>query len=218
MYMYEEFTSADPDQNVLRVGNNSWRIDTSGGTVSAAAGEPHALGVVQLAVTNGRCSIFQTLTGICTTGSYMTMQARVKVPVLATNTQAFRYGIGLGDSSTATLSTDGIYFLHDQTSGNWLTKTRSNNVETSTTTTYPVTAGAWVVLKWEVNLAATEVKFYAGPNGNNLTLVATHTTNIPQGSARSMGPLLKMVKTAGNSNRTGLCDYYLLRAQFNSGR
>jgi hypothetical protein len=210
--MYEDWVSATPENGTYRIGNNYWQWDTSGGSVSAAVGEQYALGVVQLSVTNGRAAVFQSLDGIELGGAVVTCMMRVKIPTVATAAQAFYTPLGLGDSGTAAISVDAVLFQHDQTTGNWLCKTRSNSSETSTTTTTAVTAGAWVTLKFVVDVSASTVYFYIGATARTIALVATHTTNIPKGTGRDLGPLMKIIKTNGNTTRTLLCDYYMLNA------
>lgn len=210
--MYEDWVSATPENGTYRIGNNYWQWESSGGSVSSAVGEQYALGVLQLSVTNGRSAVYQSLDGIELGGAVVTCMMRVKIPTLATTAQAFRTPVGLGDSGTAALSVDGVFFQHDQTSGNWLCITRSNSSETLTTTTTAVTAGSWITLKFVVDVSASTVYFYVGPTAKTVVLVATHTTNIPKGTSRDVGPLMKLVKTNGNATRTLLCDYYILNA------
>jgi hypothetical protein len=133
---------------------------------------------------------------------YCEFETAVRIPTLSTVTETFVVQAGWGDSLTAA-SVDSVEFQYTNApSLTWNCVTRSNNVETRTAVGANVAANTWYILKIEVNAAGTEAKFYL-----NDALVATHTTNIPTGTARATGALVQIRKTLGITARTLEHDY-----------
>jgi hypothetical protein len=130
---------------------------------------------------------------------------------LSTSLERFRVISGFGNTSGSAVETDGVFFTYDEggtangtaASPNWQCVTVANSVRTLTTTSTAVTNAAWIKLRIEINAAATSAAFYV-----NGTLIATHTTNIPLGSA-SRFVLVKqgIFKTIGITNRVMWVDY-----------
>ena len=134
----------------------------------------------------------------------------VNVTTLSTSVEGFAFLSGFIDVTNAVNQVDGVYFLYDErgsstgstASANWQCVTSSNSVRTFTTTTTAVGANSWVVLRIEINAAASSVVFKI----DNVT-VATHTTNIPTGTGRETGFGWLIMKSVGTTARTVDLDY-----------
>lgn len=74
-------------------------------------------------------------------------------------------------------------------------------------------ANTWYRLRIVVNADGTSVAFYI-----NGTLVATHTANIPTGTARLLGFGWLLIKSVGTTARTALIDYLQFAQTFTTAR
>lgn len=204
------------------VGNSTitgvlgWNASTSGGTATVTAGTATNPGILRLDTSNsstGRASVGTGMSAFLFGGGVYTNTWGVKVNVISDGTETYTVRAGFIDSQSAA-PTDGAYFMHDNSSGNWVCKTRSNSSETSTNSNVAVsTSSSFDILKVDVNSNASEVKFYI--NGN---LVATHTTNIPSGTNRNTGMGIMIVKSAGATSRYIDADFCQLDVNLNSSR
>jgi hypothetical protein len=115
------------------------------------------------------------------------------------------------DINSAVYPANGVYFLYDVdnitgdrtgTAANWHCVTIAAGTNTSTDSGVAVVTSSSTTtwsnsgdqrLRYEVNAAGSEVKFYI-----NGTLVATHSTNIP---TAALGPMYKLVKNSGAAGR-----------------
>lgn len=117
--------------------------------------------------------------------------------------------------------TDAVCFVYDNggiasgstATNNWQCLTSSNGVRTWTTTSIPVTT-AYRNLKIEINSSGTQVLFFIDE-----VLVATHTTNIPIGTSRSVQFGTSMVKATGTASlQTIVLDYVGLKMKLTTPR
>lgn len=137
------------------------------------------------------------------------------------STLADRYYINVGFHDVFGLNqTDAVCFVYDEgglnsgstASGNWQCLTASNNVRTWTTTSVPV--NAFRNLRIDINADGTQALFYI-----NEVLVATHTTNIPTGTARNTQCGASMVKATGTTSlQTIILDYIGLKMKLTTPR
>lgn len=156
-----------------------------------------------------------------TGGGEMVMETSVFIPTLSNATERFRVLFGYGNQVNNTNETMGIFFTYDEggtgngsaASANWQCATVASSVRTYTTTSVAVTNTAWVKLKIVVNAAATSVGFYI-----DNVLVATHTTNIPTGTAQTVTPKQQLAKTVGTTSRSMYADYFGYRQIFTTPR
>jgi hypothetical protein len=131
-------------------------------------------------------------------------EAAVAVPTLSDATNTFIVRAGWADSQTAA-GVDSVEFQYTDAAGTgaaWDCVTRANSVETRTTVGSNLVAFQFYILKITVDAAGTEVNFYLDD-----VLVATHTTNIPTGTAQATGALVQIRKTVGTTGRTVRSDY-----------
>jgi hypothetical protein len=147
-------------------------------------------------------------------GGAWIFETYVNVEILSTSLERFRFVSGFGNAPTNASESNGAFFTYDEggiqngtvASDNWQCVTSLASTRTLTTTTIPVTAGSWVKLRIEVNALGTSVAFFI-----NGTLVATHTTNIPNyvfGSpTRGFNVKQGILKVTGTTNRSVFCDY-----------
>jgi hypothetical protein len=146
-------------------------------------------------------------------GGVWNFESSINISVLSNATERYRtiHGFGSIGGNVNAVEADGVFLTYDEgatlngtaASPNWQCITVANSVRTLTTTTTPVTAGAWHKLRIEVNATGTSAAFYL-----NGTLLATHTTNIPTfANTRYFIVKQGMAKTAGITARTMFCDY-----------
>jgi len=144
-------------------------------------------------------------------GGVWNFETYIHINNLSDATNRFRTIHGFGSNTANTVETDGVFLTYDEggtlngtaASPNWQCVTVSNSVRTLTTTSTAVTANAWNKLRIEINAAGTSVGFYV-----NGTLIATHTTNIPLGSATRYVTMKNGIyKTIGVTARLVYCDY-----------
>ena len=202
---------------------NGFALQTDGNTVgdyTVLQGGTGASTSFTIASTTTRFGIAQSSTGTTATGraglgsaavtqvvlgqGYCEFEAAVQIPTLSDGTNTFIVQAGWCDSLTAA-SVDSIAFEYTDAAGigsAWECVTRSNSVETRTAVGSNLVASQFYILKITVNAAGTEVNFYLDD-----VLVATHTTNIPTGTARATGALVHIRKTLGTTARTLRHDY-----------
>jgi len=116
-----------------------------------------------------------------------------------------RYRIGLMDEVNGAHPA-GAYFDYNTGGGDttwWVTTDNGSSTDTETAVT--VTADTWYRLIAYYN--GTDVKFYIGSGGGDVTLVATHTTNLPT-SKKLVG--YAEVKEDSAASREMKFDYYRL--------
>lgn len=137
-------------------------------------------------------------------------QTLIRINQLATVAEDFTFRCGFGTSNSADHA-DGIYFEYNRaTSTNWLLKTASNSVRTTTTSSIAVAASTWTHLRWVVNSAGTQVDFYV-----NGTSAGSNTTNIPTTTGRGSGPNFQITAVAGTSTaRAVYIDYFYFLKNF----
>jgi hypothetical protein len=195
----------------------------SGGNISHIAG-----GSIPQRTINQQGVVFYTTAAVATNYAYhinnstvqlslgggsWNFETSINISVLSSATDRYRtiHGFGSIGGNVNAVEADGVFLTYDEggtlngtaASPNWQCVTVANSVRTLTTTTTPVTAGAWHKLRIEINAAGTSVGFYL-----NGTLLATHTTNIPLFS-NSRYIIMKqgIAKTIGTTARTLFCDY-----------
>lgn len=138
------------------------------------------------------------IAGIALSNSYRyNFGTKIRLEDLSDGTETYHVMAGYSDANNNDASTvDGVWFsyTHSASTGQWVFNTRSNSVTTSTAT------GTTVAADTDYELEVTVF------NGNayayiNKTLVATHTTNIPTGTARSTSMAVAIRKSAGITAR-----------------
>lgn len=136
-------------------------------------------------------------------------QTLVRIPILSDGTDTYTLRIGLGNSSTVDHA-NGIYFQHDNTSGNWIIKTAHSNIRTSTTTSIAVATNSWIRLHWICNSAGTQVDYYI-----NGTSAGTITTNIPTTTGSGYGGNFQISNsTVLAAARECFIDYFYYTKQY----
>jgi hypothetical protein len=147
--------------------------------------------------------------------------AGVLPATLSTSTERYQITVGHSDNATGVAATDGVYFLYDEggvhagstASANWQCVTSSNGTRTFTTTSVPVSTSVFADMEIRVNDNSSSAEFYL-----NGTLVATHTTNIPSGTARATNLNAQIYKTIGTTARTMQIDYIGYKQKFTNPR
>lgn len=193
-------------------GDTEWAITSSGsGAVQAViVSKPDtgpgwntfALGTT----TTGRTSRHTNLNGIDLAEGLATYGARFRVGALSDGTNTYTSRWGFLDSISAE-SVDGVFFryTHSVNGGRFQAVTRSNSTETAADTGITAAINTTYVVRVVVDTTVPEAKFYIDG-----ALVATITTNIPSGLARTVGVGTMGLKSAG----TTATSYALMDYQF----
>lgn len=180
--------------------------------------------IVQLSTgtnTNGGYRFNSSIVGLFFGTNINRFEALTRVNTNSDVTNTFQYICGFFDQVTTINQTDGAFFLYDAqgvsagsaSSGNWQIVTSSNSVRTFTTTSVAIDNVNLQKLRIDVNAAGTSVLFYIDD-----TLVGTHTTNIPTGTARAFGMGAYLQKSAGTTARTADIDYMYYKTKFTTPR
>jgi hypothetical protein len=94
--------------------------------------------------------------------------------------------LGFHDSVSVADATDGVYF--QIIDGVVSAKTSSNNTRTTNATTVTLTLSSRYTFEIDVNAAGTEARYRVWENDNETPILdVTNTTNIPTGTARTVG-------------------------------
>ncbi len=166
----------------------------------------------------GACSIYRAPFTAFNNGTAYEFEARITNGALSTAADEYNLALGFGDAfATSGQPVDGAYFIYrrDADGDFWVCCTRSNSTETKTVTaTAPAGYSAMTIFRIEVNSIGTSVVFKI-----NGTTVATHTTNIPTGSSRTLGCGIKLEKqTYTATARYAYVDWFRLRKTRASAR
>lgn len=129
-------------------------------------------------------------------------QACVKLGTLSDGTDTYTAWTGYNDTATGNgVDMVAFRYTHGTNSGRWEAVCRSNSSETATDTGIAAETSSFHTFEIFINAAGNSVTFYIDGS-----LVATVTTNIPTGSARTLGWLTGGVKSAGTTNRKIVSD------------
>jgi hypothetical protein len=219
-YGFNYFNDGINGDNILGVGASGSGAGVNGGANNLGSNKPGNATFITGTLSNGTARI-ATNSQYQLGGGKILNEYALGLITLSNSTDRYVSIIGFQDSYGTANQTDGIYFLYDEggvssgsaVSPNWQCVTSSNSVRTFTTTS--VTANtAYKKFKIVINDNATEVLFYI-----DNVLVATHTTNIPSGSARLCSWGIMTTKTAGtNSVQTVVADYISFKQKFTTPR
>jgi hypothetical protein len=136
----------------------------------------------------------------------MVWESRIKLVALSDGTNTYKIRMGLGNTTGAGDNVNGVYFEYDSTvSANWRLKSATNSTRTTVTSTLPVVAGKWRVLKIEINYDGNIARFYCDG-----VLLDTITANIPT-ATYPFSLNSKIEKTVGTSASLALIDYVFFK-------
>lgn len=198
-YMLELASGTGADASiggtVTPPNGDGWATMSSGTTTTGAA---------SLASTSASSSS-GTKNKIDTTKTYR-FETNAQIETLADGTDRFRVVAGLAASTTNTTGTNMIWFRYsdDVNSGNWTCYSADGTTTESTSSGVAAAAGTTVRLGFEYDNA--QIRFYI-----NGSLVATHTTRLPEHNSQSMFPVLNVTKSLGTTNRNVFIDYVKYR-------
>lgn len=202
-------TTVESEMNAT--GNLTLNSSGTGATVAyttAGLHDANRLGIGNIqtgTTTTGRAAIGSATIEQVTLGSgIVKFCAVVRIPTLSDATNTFLVQVGLHDNLSGS-PIDGLYFeyTHSVNAGDWTTYVYSNSGTTGGfDTNTAVATGNWYRLEIEVNAAASQAVFSI-----NGSVVQTFTGTIPSGSARLMGFMVQIRKTAGTTNRSVYADY-----------
>lgn len=220
-YYFNDFFSPVATQNDGNgvVANNS--SGTTGNAPLTAANHPGEISMTTGTGTTNAARIISCTTCFTFGGGATSFEmGATSSATLSDGTDSYQFVAGFLDGATVN-QIDGAYFLYDSqgastgsaASANWQIVTVSNSTRTFTTTSTAYAVNTYNKLKIEVNAAGTQVNFFIDG-----TLVGTHTTNIPTGTARTFGFGSYIVKSAGTSSRTVTADYMEIKQLFTTPR
>lgn len=196
-------------------GNLGWTVTTNTGSVglNASAGDGSIMGIIRLDTSINATSA-PTLslgngTSLVLGVNTLTVEFMGQIPVLSTGTEEFSIRWGLHNSVTSTNPTNGVYFSYDRTqSTNWRLVARRNNVETVTTSSTAVTAGAWLRFKIVINAAGTQAEYFI--NGTSIGTVSGAGV-LPTTTSFTVSPTFQMVKSVGTTSRVSYIDWFYMK-------
>lgn len=202
------------------LGTMAWAQYRRDGSITATTGQATAPGILQLEATqnNGKATLFKNPAGVIAGSIQLDCIIRAQVPVLNDATNKINLYLGFGDTYDSDENVDGIYFHYHQANTTWQAETTRASTRTTADTGVTVQAGQWYTMKFTVAADGSQVQFYLGTTAENMTLVATITTNIPTDVTYAVGPQLKVYKDAGNGARQLLVDYYVFSGTIVGGR
>jgi hypothetical protein len=220
---FRDFYSVNNDAYISISNANSGAALGSQGPTGATSESSGTMGLSMPTTTNARAFAISN-SGTVVLGSGLTVyEARVYIPILSNSTDRYVFGAGFYDNAGGIDQTDGVYLLYDEggasagstASPNWQIVTSSNSVRPLpfVTTSNVVTAGAWYILRIEINATGTQATFYI--NGTN---VGTATTNIPTGIARATGFGAFAQKVLGTTTRNVLVNYMSFKQKYSTPR
>jgi hypothetical protein len=199
--------------------NYTWRQDIggSGSNTPLTTPEQSAYGIMRMSTggdTTGRASLWLGPTSgnnIRLGGGLLAYdwQARVRINYVADGTNTYEMHCGLTTSVGSGSEVHSISFVINNSSANWICRTNDNFNVTNTGSGVAVATNTWVYLRFTVNAAADEAKFYI-----NGTLVATVTSNIPTSTtpyADGLNLGQRIVKSAGTTAANFDIDFISLR-------
>ena len=201
------------------VFNNYWNTTSSGGFVDmddVYVDNRHP-GIVRFVISaSGNYSGISLAgfdTGLTLGGGETILETMVLIETLATALEDYHYSLGMGNQVSGSIKdhTNGVYFHYEQAvSPNWIIKTVSGGVGTSTVTSVAVAALTWTKLKFVVNATNTSVEFFIDG-----VSVGTISTNLP---STLLDQSYKVKKTVGSSQRTFHTDYHFHKITFTTPR
>jgi len=217
--MFDDFIGASAGTGT--VGEFGWTV-TSNGT-NATLGILNSLGTDDFGViapttgttATGRNATYLNVGAVIMGGGEISCEMRVRIPILSDGTNTYTFRIGLGDNTAAGDHADGVYFEYNSTvsASNWLLKTANNNTRTQVTSTGIVAGNTWQRLKFITNAIGSSTDFYVDD-----VLVGTIGTNHPVAVGRQTGPMMKIEKSVGTTNRQVYVDYYVIEKKFTTSR
>jgi hypothetical protein len=162
-------------------------------------GDSLSIGVVAINTTSANGFYFLTQSVNNTFGSQNLLNKSIEMVARAalshvpdSVTANYRVQIGFGNSSGSTTAEhgNGIYFYADNQNANWICKTARAGTRTETITGVPVTTDFF---RFRAIGTSSEIQFFI-----NDSLVATHTTNIPNAANHTIS-LSFVIQSGGSS-------------------
>lgn len=182
-------------------------------TINGAATTGDPIGIITIATgtTNNNTgtaaiSAFNNV-GKISLGTWpVSIEFRVRVPVLSTGAITYELRLGLQDTVTTGDPTNGVYFVYSSgiNTGQWQGITRNASTSTTVNSAVAVAINTWYRCRAEINATRTNVDFYVD-SGSGYVLVGNSTTNIPV-SANVLRPVAKINKIGSNSNTSSVAN------------
>jgi hypothetical protein len=227
-------TSADPAWDIGLVSANQYCLadDFTYGTVGTSTGfwtvnganvtqagaqavnRPGVLQFTTAASATGTAFIHNGISTYVFGGGAVSLEFSARLTtVVPDGTETYALWMGFHDNTSANTATDGAYFLLTSASANWQTVTAKASTRTSNTTTVGPTVNTWQKFRIDINAACTSITFYIDG-----TLVATHTTNLPDTTSNNSGVMFNILKSLGTTARIFQVDYVKMSQQFTTSR
>lgn len=213
---YEEF-----NWNTTGTGGAGWLTTSSGGALSmVASAANNRPGIFQFSTSTsatGNPSLIDNQSTLFLGGGPLTMEWSARLTTaLPDATDDYDVWFGLGDTTTGSSQTDGVYFMFDRgvSASNWQFVTAKAGTRTTTDTGIAANgSGTWQRFRFEVNSSATSVIAYIDG-----VACATNTANLPDTSSNLCGKMFGMLKQAGTTARIMQLDYVWISQDFTSSR
>lgn len=217
--IFDEFWDATGEMGSDWAGTGSQVV----GLATTEANHPGLLKLETGTQANGRAVTMSYFVPVYTGSGQCYYETQVSIPALSTSTQRFQLVCGLFLSYGGLSQDKGVYFLYDEggISGSpfsaasyWQTCTANgaaSKTANTSLTQVTVAANTWAKLRIYLDYVSGTAAFYI-----NGTLVSTHNTNLPSGTALTFG--VGLFKSTGTSSRTVTLDYVSLQRHFATAR
>lgn len=140
------------------------------------------------------------------------VEYRVYIPTASNGTDTHEVAFGFGDVPTAGGANDALYVYWDNNaSDKWGCHAEGGNTPTANLSTTVATAGAWHVIRVEVNADATSVAYKV--DGVELSCSPYAGANIPTGASEQTAPMAR-IKASSNCAAVTTCVYEIDYAYF----
>lgn len=222
-YFFDDFIGySSPSIGSMRhAGSGSGNSTNSIPTISA--NHPGLYRTTTGTAANGSASFMTAPTSFILGGGEYSYETMVYIPQLSSSSNRYQFAVGMLDINNTINQTDAVAFVYDEggvaigstASLNWQLMTSSNGGTSRTwqPTSVQVVNNTWLKLRVEVNAAGTLATYYI-----NDTYAGTVSTNIPTGSARSLGMGSIITKTSGGTAASAYIDYVKIEGSFTTPR
>ena len=213
LILFDDFLSSIPGSDL------AWETDVFDGATlfpDASLVTPTHVGIRRLATgpnADGRASLFLSTNQLALGAGQSTVEFLVQFDALSSPADRYAAYIGIGDQPGPLEHNNGVYFEYDDsTSPNWRIVAAAGGVRTKTTTSTPVSSGAWTRLRIDIDSPFTQAEYWV-----NGVSIGTVSTNIPN-SGQVMGPSVRIGKSIGVTSRALYIDLFTLSMRFGTQR
>jgi hypothetical protein len=138
---------------------------------------------------------------------------RVSPSAVQDGSNTYTVRVGIGDAETASVPTDGVYWVFNNSSANWQFGVAAAAVASNTASSIAVSFSEYIWLGVALNAAGTRADYFAKTVSGLWVFAGSKTTGIPSVSQTSNIQYV-IAKTLGSASRT--CDIDVFAYRYNS--